>query len=131
MKARIITSATAALLIGGIASAAFGCDLPPLVAIPPKDQIGDRAQQIQGEFKAYYDAMAVYSQCVQADLDKAGGDKAPTIVKAVLVQRNNAAVSEASAMLKLYNESLGTAAPGGAEGTPPAADNERGRRRDR
>jgi hypothetical protein len=130
MKARIITSVTAALLIGGIASAALGCDLPPLVAIPPKDQIGDRAQQIQGEFKAYYDAMSAYSQCVQADLDKAGGDKAPSIVKAVLVQRNNAAVAEASAMLKLYNDSLGASAPGGAD-TPPAAENERGRRRDR
>jgi hypothetical protein len=127
MMARRITQAiVAAVFLSATGSVALACDLPKLVAIPAKDKIGDQGPQIQQDFKAYYDAMSAYSACVQKDLDAAGGNSAHPDVKSVLVQRNNAAVKEASEMMKVYNATFGGgAAP--ADGAKP----EGGRRRDR
>lgn len=128
MTNRIINALGAIVVASGAANVAFACDLPPLVVIPAKADVGDKAPQLQTEVQKYYDAMRTYSQCVQAELTAAGGDSAPTLVKAVLVQRNNAAVAEVQTVVKVFQESVG-AAPGA---TPPAAGNEGGgRRRDR
>ena len=89
MTMRITKIAAAALLMSGTASVALACDLPPLVAIPAKDAVGDKARRSKTETDQYFEAMKVYTACVQAELTAAGGDSAQTIMKAVLVQRNN------------------------------------------
>lgn len=122
--------AGAVLLMGGTASVALACDMPPLVAIPAKDAAGDKGAQVQAEMMKYFDGMKAYTACVQAELTAAGGDSAQTIVKAVLVQRNNYAVAEGQAVLKAFNETFGAAAAGGAPEAPAPQDGG-GRRRER
>jgi hypothetical protein len=126
-----ITQIAVTLLMSATASTALACKLPPLVAIPEKDDVGDQGPRIRVETAAYFDAMKVFTACVQAELTAAGGDSAPTLSKAVLVQRNNTAVAEVEAVLKAFNASLG-AAEGAAGATPaPQGGNDGGRRRDR
>ena len=55
---------------------------------------------------------------IRAELDAAGGDNAPTLVKNVLVLRNNTAVAEKEFMIKLYTENVASGAP--ATPPPPA-----------
>jgi len=97
----------AGLWLGALASTALACDLPALVAIPPKDKVGDQAAALRDATKTYFDQMKAYTDCVQAELAAAGGDSAPTLLKTVLIARNNAAVAEADAVRKLYDASLG------------------------
>ena len=97
----------AGLCLGALASTALACEMPPLVAIPPKDKVGDQAAAIRDATKTYFDAMKSYTECVQDELKAAGGDAAPTLTKAVLVARNNAAVAEADAVKKLFEASVG------------------------
>jgi hypothetical protein len=97
----------AGLWLGALASTTMACDLPPLVAIPAKDKIGDQAAAIRDATKTYFDAMKVYTDCVQAELTAAGGNSAPSVTKAVLVARNNAAVAEADAVKKLFEANVG------------------------
>lgn len=120
---RLTKIAAAVVVLSGTASAALACELPPLVAIPAKDAVGDKGPQIQAETSKYFEAMKVYTACVQTELTTAGGDSAQSVVKAVLVQRNNSAVAEVQAVLKAFNDSVG--------GTAPAGAPEAGRRRDR
>lgn len=129
-----ITKIAAALLMSGTAGVGLACTLPPLVAIPAKNAVGDKGPQIQQETSQYFEAMKVFTACVQAELTAAGGDAAQSVAKAVLVQRNNSAVAEVQAVLKAYNDSFGSAAavPGAPAGpAPQGADSESGRRRNR
>ena len=100
-------NAVAAILLCAISSASFACTLPPLVAIPAKDKIGDQAPAIREATTAYFDGMKAYTDCVQAALSAAGGDAAPTLVKTMLIARNNAAVAEAEAVKKLFEANIG------------------------
>jgi hypothetical protein len=97
----------AGLCLGALASTALACELPPLVAIPAKDKVGDQGAIIRDATKTYFDAMKVYTDCVQAELKAAGGDSAPKLTKTVLVARNNAAVAEADAVKKLFETNVG------------------------
>ena len=97
----------AGLWLGALASTALACEMPPLVAIPPKDKVGDQAPAIRDATKIYFEAMKAYTDCVQAELTAAGGNSAPTLMKAVLVARNNAAVAEADAVKKLFEANVG------------------------
>ena len=97
----------AGLGLGALASTALACELPPLVVIPPKDKVGDQAAVVRDATKTYFDQMKVYTDCVQAALSAAGGDGAPTLMKGVLIARNNAAVAEAEAVKKLFEASVG------------------------
>ena len=119
-----LTKILCAGLLSVVAGTGFACDMPPLVAIPAKDKIGDKGEQLGAEVKAYYDGMTAYTTCVQAELAAAGQNAQP-IVKAVLAQRNNAAVAEFTAVKKLYDAN--TSAPP----APPPADGggKRGRNR--
>jgi hypothetical protein len=108
------------------------------MAVPPKDQVGDQAEKLREEWNAYYQAMLAYTSCVQAELDAAGGTNAPTVMKAVLVQRNNSAVAEVTAVKKLLDAALGPTVVPASEfsgaGTPPPPgappeQGEKGRRR--
>jgi hypothetical protein len=92
-----------------VAGAAGACDMPKLVVIPAKEEAVGKQESLRTAFMQYRQGMEAYTQCVQAELAAAGGDKAPTVVKAALVQRNNAAVAEVQAIDKLFNENVGAA----------------------
>lgn len=121
-----ITKFVCAGLLSGVGSAALACDLPPLVAVPAKGAAAGDTAQLQTDVAAYVEAMRAYTACVQAELVAAGGDSAPTVVKAVLVNRNNLAVAEVDAVLKALND---VAAPPAAAVPAPAEGNHRGRNR--
>lgn len=121
-----LTKILCAALLSGVAGTGFACTMPPLVAIPAKDKVGDRAEQLSAEVKTYYDGMTAYTTCVQAELAAAGANP-PPIIKAVLTQRNNAAVAEATAVKKLYDAAMPVAAAPPA--APPAEGGKRGRNR--
>jgi hypothetical protein len=123
-----LTKILCAALLSGVAGTGFACTMPPLVAIPAKDKIGDKAEQLGAEVKAYYDGMAAFTTCVQAEL-AAAGENPPRIIKAVLTQRNNAAVAEATAVKKLYDATIAGAAVAPPAGAPPNGDGKRGRSR--
>ena len=108
-----LTNLLYAGLLCGVAGTGFACNMPPLVAIPAKDKIGDQTAQVSADVKAYFDAMNTYTTCLQAELTSAGPNASP-LLKAVITQRNNAAVAEATAVQKLYNANVlgaGAAAP--------------------
>lgn len=100
-------NAAAAVLLCAISSTSLACTLPPLVAIPAKDKVGDQGPAIKDATTAYFDGMKAYTECVQAALTAAGGDSAPALMKGVLIARNNAAVSEAENVKKLFEASVG------------------------
>ena len=123
-----LTKILCAALLSGVAGPGFACTMPPLVAIPAKDKIGDQAAQIGAEVKTYFDGMTAYTTCVQAELAAAGANP-PPIIKTVLTQRNNAAVAEATAVKKLYDATVVSAAGAPPAGAPPAEGGKRGRSR--
>lgn len=94
-------------ILAGVASNALACDLPKLLAIPPKDQIAGKEAELRTAAAAYFTAMQAYSACVQAELVGAGGEAAPEIIRRVLISRNNTAVAEAEFMMKLYTDNVG------------------------
>lgn len=110
------------LVCGGILSAVAGsalaCDLPKIAVIPPKEQVAGKEAEIRAAATAYFTAMQAYTACIQAELEAAGGDSAPDVVKRVLVARNNTAVAEAEFMMKLFTENVG-ASPAAAGPAPP------------
>ena len=99
--------AAGAVLLCAISSTGFACTLPPLVAIPAKDKVGDQAPAIRDSTNAYFEQMKMFTDCVQSELTAAGGDQAPRLVKALLIARNNAAVAEAEAVKKLFEANVG------------------------
>ena len=113
-----------AALLSSMAIPSLACTVPPLVAIPAKEQIGDKAAQVGTEVSAYFEGMKTYAACIQQELTAADGGS--PAIKALLVQRNNLAVAEAQAVQKIYNEHM--ASTGGA---PAAAPAEGGGRRGR
>jgi hypothetical protein len=105
------TYAVAAVLLCAISSASPACTLPPLIAIPAKDKVGDQGPAIREAANQYRDGMQAYTDCVKAELEAAGGvDRAPTLMKALLIARNNAAVSEVEAVRKLLDANVGLVA---------------------
>jgi hypothetical protein len=96
----------------------MACELPKLPVIPAADQIGDQAPAVSAATSAYFEGMRAYADCIEAELAAAGGDAAPASVKAALVARSRAAVAEAQAIQKLFQERIGagqTATPGSEE----------------
>ena len=115
-------------LLVTVAGTAFACELSPLVVIPPKEKNVGKEENLKAAYLKYREGMQTYTQCVQSELAAAGGDAAQTIVKAALVQRNNQAVAEVTAMDKLFADNVGPI--GAAEGpTPGAAEPEEGHKR--
>jgi site-specific recombinase len=112
-------------LLTGASATALACDLPALVDIPKDAK--SHEQEVRTSVQAYFDQMKVYTACVQQQLTDAGGDNAQKLTKAVLVARNNAAVAEVEAVMKIFNAALagGDAAAPGAE--KPADEHSRRR----
>jgi len=112
-----MTGRIGGMLLAMSAVPAFACDLPKLPVIPAKDAIGDQAPAISAATGAYFDGMRAYTDCIAEALAAAGGDAAPQSFKAVSVMRHNAAVAEAEAIQKLFQERVaaGQSATPGSE----------------
>ena len=94
-------------IFAGIAGSALACELPKIPIIPPKDEVAGKEAELRTAAAAYFTGMQAYTACVQAELQGAGGDSAPDILKRVLVARNNSAVAEAEFMMKLFTDNVG------------------------
>ena len=115
-----------AALLSGLASPGFTCNNPPLVQIPKGDGLTELDRiRIRAEVTSYFDAMKSYTSCLQMELVEAGGDSASQLTKASYIVRNNGAVAEVEAVLKLFTENIDPTA------TPPAPSADDERRRDR
>jgi hypothetical protein len=112
------TTIISSALLTGIAGSSLACELPKLAVIPPKDQVAGKEVEIRTAANAYFTGMQSYAACIQAELQAAGGDAAPDIVKKVLVSRNNTAVAEAEFMMKLFTENVGPAETPAAPAAP-------------
>jgi hypothetical protein len=84
--------------------------LPKLFVIPPQAEIAGNEPAIRAAAKTYFEGIAAYSACLQAELVAAGGESAPAVVRQVLILRNNAAVEEADYMMKRFTDTFGAAA---------------------
>jgi len=91
------------LLLLFINAAAAACERPSLVIIAA-EHIGDDTAQLIAGMQRYVAGTKDYMACVQAELTAAGGDAAPTVLRNVLIRRNNAAVAEAEAVATLFTE---------------------------
>jgi hypothetical protein len=110
-------------IIGGglltlVAGNAAACTLPKLPLVPPKDQVAGKEGEITAAMNEYSTSMDTYVTCVRAELDAAGGESAPDIVKRILILRNNTAVAEKEFMIKLYTDNVALGAPAAPTGGP-------------
>jgi hypothetical protein len=108
-----ITAIICGAIMTGIGGTALACELPKLVAIPPKDQVAGKEAEIRTAAAAYFTAMQAYTACLQAELTAAGGESAPDMVRRALVSRNNTAVAEAEFVMKLFTDNVGPVGPPG------------------
>jgi hypothetical protein len=117
-----VTKTIVAGLLVTVAGAAGACEVPKLMVIPAKENAVGKEEGLRTAFMQYRQGMEAYTQCIQAELSAAGGDKAPAPIKAGLVLRNNTAVAEVKAMDTLFNTNVGAlpASPGPSPGPPPA-----------
>jgi hypothetical protein len=114
--ARILVAA----LLGCGGTVGNACDNPPLAQIPTGQQLAPRdIERVRAEVAGYFEAMKVYTACVLGELAAAGGEEAPRLTKAAYVVRNNNAVAEADAVLKLFNDTFGAASQGPPPPAPP------------
>jgi hypothetical protein len=98
-------------LLTGMAGSALACDLPKLAVIPAKDQIAGKEAAIDADTIRYLQQMIAYKACIGQEYQAAGGDNAPDVIKRVLGLRASAATDEETFMKKLYEGSMGKAAP--------------------
>lgn len=96
-------------------STSLACDLPKLVVIPDADKVSGHEKEIRMEVGKYFTAMKTYVACIQSELKADGGDKAPALVKSLLIDRNNVAVAEANTVVGWYKKNVGTE-PGKGKG---------------
>lgn len=121
-----------AALLCGLASPGFACTNPPLVQVPNKNVSDGDRQRITAAVGAYFEAMKAYTSCLQAELAAAGGDSAAPLMKSAYVVRNNGAVAEVEAVLKVFNANIGPVeAAGPPQPAPPQESGSGSRSRDR
>jgi hypothetical protein len=113
-----LTKILGAALLCGAANVALACEFPPLVVIPAKEATVGKEDAIRAATATYFTAMQAYTKCLQDELAASGGDNAPPLTKAVLVQRNNLAVAEAQAVLKNFTDNVAPV-PGPSPGPSP------------
>lgn len=105
----------AGLTLSAMSAAAFGCDVPKLVVIPDAENVPGHEQEINDSVSDYMTDMQAYTDCIKRELEAAGGDDAPELLRKLLITRNNAAVAEADVVLKWLQQNVGDTAGG-----PPA-----------
>jgi len=94
-------AASALLLCAAAVDARAGCEHPPLVQIPPQEQIPGNESRVIADTEAYFRAMEAYVNCIRAEIDAAPEDASELYLR-VLVQRNNNAVAEAEAVQRWF-----------------------------
>src|SRR5262245_34898577 len=87
-----------------MSTAAAACDLPALMVVPAAGTVDDFAGQRIAQMQRYVTGIREYTACLQAELAAAGGDAAPASLRNALIDRNNAAVAEARAVMDLFGE---------------------------
>jgi hypothetical protein len=100
-RIRIACLLAVSLLFVGKAAA---CDLPALASIPEKV---DDAAAVMLDVRRYSDAIVEYTACLRAELEDAGGEAVPALVRSILVARNNHSVDEHKAVIELYAKRVG------------------------
>ena len=116
-----ITNVLAAALLCNVGGVALACELPPLVIVPAKEAVAGKESEIREDVAKYWQAMNAYTACIKLELDAAGGDGAPSLTRAVLIRRNNAAVAEVEAVVKVFTTNVGVIeSPGPSPGPAPA-----------
>ncbi|MEO8465922.1 MAG: hypothetical protein ABI640_11325 [Gammaproteobacteria bacterium] len=117
-----MTKTLVAGLLVAVAGAAGACEIPKLPLIPAKENNVGKEDGLRAAFMQYRQGMEAYTQCVQGELNVAGGDKAAPSIKSAAVLRNNAAVAEVQAMDKLFKDNVGALpiSAGPSPGAPPA-----------
>ena len=63
-------------LLCGVAGSAMACEMSTLVAIPAKDQIAGKEDQIRADANSYFTGMQAYVACIQAELTAAASSLA-------------------------------------------------------
>lgn len=101
-------------LLVTVAGAAGACELPKLVVIPAKEEAVGKQEAIRQEYNTYGVGMQAYLNCVKAEYDAAGGDKAPQLIKAASSLRMKQGADELNVVKKLYEMNVGTVAPAAA-----------------
>ena len=91
----------ALLSCGAAVDARAGCDQPPLVQIPPQEEIAGNEARVIAETAAYFQAMEAYVNCIRAEID-AVAEEASVFYLRILTQRNNNAVAEAEAVQRWF-----------------------------
>ena len=87
-----------------VCSSVAACDLPALASVPEKT---DDTASVMRDVRRYSDSIAEYTACLREELEDAGGDEAPPLVRSILVTRNNHAVDEHKAVTELYAKRVG------------------------
>lgn len=94
-------------LLALIPGAGLACTMPPLIYFPPAEELEpDVAPALRYAASEYFSQMEAYTDCIKAELEEAGGDDAPELVKQALVTRNNVAVAEVDSVLSIVEETL-------------------------
>jgi hypothetical protein len=89
------------------AAAGAACDVPTVVQIPEASDVKGQGRAVFADTEDYVRGMIEYVDCINAEIDAAGGENGPPLLIAVLVARNNAAVAELKAVMALYEERIG------------------------
>ncbi len=103
-----VTKTIVAGLLVTVAGAAGACEIPKLVVIPAKEDAVGKQEAIRQDYNTYGVSMQAYLNCVKAEYDAAGGDKAPHLIKAASSLRMKQGADELNAVKKLYDTNVGT-----------------------
>jgi hypothetical protein len=87
-----------------LCSRAGACAIPALPSIPEK---ADDVAGVMLDVRRYSEAIVAYTACLREELENAGGDAAPALVRSILIARNNHAVDEHKAVTELYAKRVG------------------------
>lgn len=100
------------VVLSGFTMTGLACEMPKLAIIPAAEEMDGREERIAAEAQMYFLDMEEYVECLQVELEDAGGDDAPALVRNTLIRRNNLAVAEAEIMVTLYEETFGARGDG-------------------
>lgn len=104
----MLTRVIVGCALAAAANVALACPQPSLVVIPAKDRVAAIENEVRAATAKYFSDMSTYIGCIQTELDAAGGEtNAPAPIRAALVLRNNAAVLEFEAIMKLFAANVG------------------------
>lgn len=85
----------------------LACDAPSVVAIPDgATSTTEELLEVQAEVRAYMAAMEDYLDCLDQEMEQAGGEEAPAEYRSAMITRYNTAVGEMEAVAAAFNEQV-------------------------